>query len=890
MRPLGIASRVLASAVLPALVGLGTTTPLAAQDTATADVEAARGALRTGRYDQAIESMKDAVGRDRAYPAADRMLVEALIEVGRYAEAEDRASKSVRRHAGSAEMQRSLGDALVRQGKLDEAGVAYRAAEAGGASDAALARLGEAELLYRAGARQASLEIFDGFIDFYNEAPSLSAAELSAVGTALTYLGLGEPDLFQDAVRAFEEAIDANPSDPEPRVRLGDLFLAKYDSRNARDLFQDALQQNPAHAEALLGLARSAYFDGTSEALDLARESVETNPNLVGAHVFLSRLYLDLGDWSRARDEAEAALDVNPVSLEALSMLAAVEFVSGDRRAFERVGDRALALNPAYADLFNTVAEIAVRRRLYAEAVQLSERAVALDARSWRGYGNLGVNELRIGRIESGAANLKAAFDGDPFNVWYSNTLNLLNLMERTYEAETSPRFEFVASHAEVALMAVYMADVAEQAYDRLADRYDFRPETPIRVEVFARHADFSVRTVGLTGFGALGVSFGNVLAVNSPSAHEPGHFNWGSTLWHEISHAFTLGATNHMIPRWFTEGLAVYDERLARPGWGNDVTPGFLVAWLDGELLPIADLNRGFVRPSYPGQIGHVYYHSSLVCEMIEETYDHQAILDMLAGFRDGLTTREVLRDVLGVTADAFDEAFFAWFEARFAGPIAALSAPATAAQGPPDPRERHQRTRGEFGEEMVRAAELVRAGRTDEAIGHLERARNLFPEYAGEDAPGVVLADLYEQRGDPDAAIRALVAVTDINESFLHAYMELARLYGETGDARREADILLRSQYIWPLEAETHDRLAELASEVGDIELEIRERRALVALRPVDMAEAHFRLALAYEKAGEHRSARRAVLAALEVAPNFGDAQDLLLRLRERSGGGGT
>ena len=34
----------------------------------------------------------------------------------------------------------------------------------------------------------------------------------------------------------------------------------------------------------------------------------------------------------------------------------------------------------------------------------------------------------------------------------------------------------------------------------------------------------------------ALGVAFGNVLAMDSPSARDPGHFSWGSTFWHEIA------------------------------------------------------------------------------------------------------------------------------------------------------------------------------------------------------------------------------------------------------------------------------------------------------------------------------------------------------------------
>jgi cellulose synthase operon protein C len=61
------------------------------------------------------------------------------------------------------------------------------------------------------------------------------------------------------------------------------------------------------------------------------------------------------------------------------------------------------------------------------------------------------------------------------------------------------------------------------------------------------------------------------------------------------------------------------------------------------------------------------------------------------------------------------------------------------------------------------------------------------------------------------------------------------------------------------------------------------VRERRAILALDPVNRADAHYHLAVALLAAGDRAEARREVLRALEIAPNFADAQDLLLRLRE-------
>ena len=121
------------------------------------------------------------------------------------------------------------------------------------------------------------------------------------------------------------------------------------------------------------------------------------------------------------------------------------------------------------------------------------------------------------------------------------------------------------------------------------------------------RHADFSVRTVGLAGMGILGVSFGPVVAMDSPTGRPLGTFNWGSTLWHELAHTFHLGLSGYRVPRWFSEGLAVFEERQARPGWGADASVDFLLAYHAGKLLPVSELNNGFVRPSYPQQIVHL-------------------------------------------------------------------------------------------------------------------------------------------------------------------------------------------------------------------------------------------------------------------------------------------
>jgi tetratricopeptide (TPR) repeat protein len=665
---------------------------------------------------------------------------------------------------------------------------------------------------------------------------------------------------------------------------LGELFLARFNSQDADELFREALAINPSHPGALLGLAGRAYFDGSGEAFVLTRQSLDVNPNLVEARVLAARLYLDNEAYEPAVAQAESALAVDAASLEAIAMLAATRFLQGEQREFEALRRRAFAINPLYADFFTTAAEVAVRNRLYAEAVELAGRAIEVDARSWRARAVLGTNQLRVGRMAEGRDNLETAFAGDPYNLWVKNTLDLLDVLDE-YPETASERFRFYIDGRESALLTLYLSELAEEAYDRLSERYGYSPVTPVRLEVFARHADFSVRTMGLAGLAALGVAFGNVLAMDSPSARDPGHFSWGSTFWHELSHTVTLGITQHRVPRWFTEGLAVYDETQARPGWGYELQPQFLMVYKAGGLLPIAELNEGFVRPTYPEQVIFSYYQASLICEMIDREAGWPAVLSMLEGYRDGLDTPEVLRRVLGQSPEAFDDRFDAYIEQKFGTALAALpeaidepgaaSPPATGGSAEP----------GDFRAQLMTGRLLYEAERYDEAVAYLDRAKRLFPEYAGGGSPYWFLAQSYKEIGRPRLAIEELKDLTSRNAGDYEANLELALLLEGAGDLAGAAAALEQVMFIYPFEPSVHERLAGMYARLGDHDRTVRERRAVLALRPVDRAEALYQLALAHYEAGQMSSARRVLLRALEDAPHFEKAQDLLLELREAS-----
>ena len=876
------AERVVRTAGLAALLVVMACEPAGSQD-----IAGAEGALRTGRYEEAIKSFTALSASDTASVRARRGLVAALSEVGRYEDAEAAARRFATPDARGREIANTLGEILVERGKLAEAEAAFRRAISEKATDSLTARVNLAVLQFERGERDAAMREFDRFIDIYNESRSrLTAAELTAVGIACRYLGLENHALFKDALKAFDQALAAAPADFEPRLRVGDLFLEKYASREAQAEFDAVLQVNPSHPAALLGVARRRQFDGEPGADSLVRRALEVNPNFVPARVFHASLLLDAESYDGALAEARRALQVDSTSLEALGMVAAIQKLRGDDRGFEDSKRRALARNPRYADLFNTVAEVSARNRLYEQAADFARQATVIEPKSWRGHGLLGMNQLRIGEIDSGRVSLERAFGGDPYDVWVKNTLDLMDTFGE-YTLTSTPRFQLFIGKKESDLLAPYLGELLESAYDRFATTYGYRPSTPIRAEVYRSHADFSVRTIGLAGLGALGVSFGKVVAIDSPGAREVGQFNWGSTVWHELAHTFTLGMTNHRVPRWLSEGISVFEERRARPGWGADATISFLAAYKQGTLVPVSRMNDGFMRPAYPEQVIHSYYQASLVCELIERDHGPKALTQMLEGYRDGLDTEQIFQRVLKTDLAAFDRKFDAYMEQRFAkvaSTIHVRSRAEAAGRGAATPLPDVNTTPAptDFIGQLTMGRSLLEKGDLDGAAAYFERAKALFPEYAGNDSPRWFLARIHKDRGAIQKAVDELRVLTSANENHYQAHIDLADALQSLGDDAGAAAILERSIYISPYDPAVHTRLATLFAKTGNKAGAVRERRAVVALAPVDRAEARYQLALAHHEAGNTAAARSEVLRALEEAPNFEKAQSLLLTLR--------
>ena len=677
----------------------------------------------------------------------------------------------------------------------------------------------------------------------------------------------------------FREAVNLRPKDPYIRVRWGYLYLDTHSPAEAAKLFNEALSIDKDYPPAKLGAATVLANRFEGKAHDLVNEALKADPNLVEGYVLLAGMSIEEEDYEKAEEHIakglQVAEDLGDSPLEFYTLRASLDLLQG--RKDSDWTRKALEQNPTYGKIYADQAHFYVISRRYREATELLRKAIAVDPELWSAHADLGVNLMRQGADKEGRKHFEIAYQGDAFNPKTTNWLRLLDsmknfetssnkddvLLKTPEELEASvgkPEIILQLHGKEAAVLRPYVMELAEESIDLFMNKYGFHPKQPIRIEMYPDHDDFAVRTMGMPGLGLLGVTFGYVVAMDSPSGRPPGSFHWGTTLWHELAHVFTLEATEHLVPRWYSEGISMYEEWQARPGWGERVSTDFLAAMKEDKLLPIAELDKGFVRPRYRSQVAVSYFQAGLVCQLIADQWGFPKLVQLLEGFSEQITTAENIEAVLGVTAEEFDKRFEDYLQGEFGELIRRL----------PD-----------FRKAMKKALAAAKAKNWDGVLEPATDALDIFPDFVQPANPYVVLATAHDELGDKVAAAKYLKDYQARGGKNPHYIRKLAKWLDDLGRRAEAIEALKGLIYVTPGEPDLHVQLGEWLIEEKRHAEAVREFRTHLLSEPLDLAGAHFNLARAYHMMGNAENTRKHLLSALEAAPSYRPAQKLLLEI---------
>ncbi|MEC9080625.1 MAG: tetratricopeptide repeat protein [Verrucomicrobiota bacterium] len=815
-----------------------------------ATLKEAREFYAIGEYAKAIESCEKAIS-EKEYDTDWRLLLlRARLSIGRYPEAARFATELLENYR-----YRLNAEALW---------LFHLAYESNGDSEKATQML-QAILQFLNGRRTMSDE---------NTIVFLGRAALKSNGY----------DPKQVKENLYDRVLKSDPENREALLAVGELALAKRDFKLAGETFTRAVGYYPEDADLLHGLAKAYAESDPSQMEEPLHTAMFINPDHVPSLLLQAHNQADAEQYDVANGILKAIFKVNPHHAESWALQAAIHNVRNEpekAKAARASGLKFWKTNPL---VDHEIGKKLSSKYLFAEGAEHQRQALQFSKDYIPAKTQLAQDLLRLGEEDEGWKLAAEAHEADGYDV---TTFNLLTLYDSLKNYVTIERNGFLLrmTRDEEALYGAEVIDLLTEARELFSKKYDTQIEDPVIVEIFPEKKDFAVRTFGIPGGdGYMGVCFGKLITANSPKSLVGFQQNWQSLLWHEYCHVITLQKTRNRMPRWFSEGISVYEERLRHSSWGEQMTPEYRDFILNGEMTPIERLSMAFLVPKSPEHVQFAYYQSSLVVEYLVNNFGEACIGNILSDLGEGIFINIALEKHT-VTMTELEEGFtaFAIGLAKAFASEADLTKPTPLEVNPLDKNAIVgwlESNPDNIWALNTTSANLVEEKNFIDAVPLLERSIRLHPRQRGGGSPYGMLARAHRELGQPEEELAVLEQWAAIEDAATKLYGRLMEVQAQREDWVAVQRLAKRFFSANPLSPIAHRYMALSAQQTGNKTATIRPLKRLLLLDPADPVDLHFRLATALADT-EPGEAKRHALQALEDAPRFRAAQKLLTRL---------
>ena len=845
MRVIRITCSRMTSCVLLAWISAGLIPSLAA-----ADVEEARQLLLTGKYAECIQAADQAIqqrvfGEDSYLFKAD-----AEMQTGQYQAAFDTISGGLTRYAWSIRLRQAGIDPACFSGHVDQ-GKTWQAEIS--------------DIVSRAAWR------YDG------DAESLVSLGKVAIATGA--------DARKVLETFYDRALKVSRAHRGATLASGELALSKKDFAVAAEVFGEGVKSHPNDADMHFGLARSIETAQARLAAHHLSEALRLNPKHTSALLYRAEQAIDSEQYADAGKLLDQVLEINPSHPLAWALHAVMAHLDNDIENERDFRARALKPWPENPAVNFLIGKKLSQKYRFAEGAELQRAVLAIAPGYQPARVQLAQDLLRLGQDDEGWKLSEAALTYDAYDVQLFNMAQLRDQLAKytTMEADGF-RVRMEAKEA-----TIYGADVLallRRAKQTLCPKYGLELNDVITVEIYADPNDFAVRAFGLPGAGGyLGVCFGKVVIANSPASQKQNPSNWQSVLWHEFCHVVTLEKTRNRMPRWLSEGISVYEERLAGGTWGQRMTPKSRKRILGGGLASVREMSGTFLRPEKPADLEFAYYQSSLLVEYLFEKYGLDSIKRVFADLAAGVHVEDaIVRHTAAL--EQIDQEFHDYaieMAQRLAPDLDWEQYDLSAIKDDDDP-DRLEHWMDDHPNSIQGLTML-----SDQLVGRREFAKakkfllkmiELYPEQTGMDSAYLMLAAIHRELDEVADERRVLEDYVGRADDAKAALLRLVDLQAAAGDWPAVSKSVQRLFEVNPLLPQAQKARAMASEKVGNLDDAVQALNAWLLMDPDDPADGHFRLATLLHAKNDPQ-AKQHVLAALEFAPRFRDAQKLLLKM---------
>ena len=171
------------------------------------------------------------------------------------------------------------------------------------------------------------------------------------------------------AISAFNQVLNADPFNAEAYNNIGVVLADQGRTKEAIKNYRRAIEADSRYTKAVINLERALESTGNfSDALLELEKLVKLSPDSTDARERLAGLYLKMERYPEALEQAEAALEWDPDSIQALRIKGAVLRVMGNDQEAQTCFERILSMDSGNYAFLLDLADIHFRRKEYKEA------------------------------------------------------------------------------------------------------------------------------------------------------------------------------------------------------------------------------------------------------------------------------------------------------------------------------------------------------------------------------------------------------------------------------------------------------------------------------------------------------------------------------------------
>ncbi len=401
--------------------------------------------------------------------------------------------------------------------------------------------------------------------------------------------------------------------------------------------------------------------------------------------------------------------------------------------------------------------------------------------------------------------------------------------------------FLFRYSEDKDAILVDYALNALEKAYHAVGHDLDYFPKEPILVEVFPDAESFcTISTLTKTEIetsGTVAICLFNRVIITSPRL-QPRGYQWLDTLTHEYVHYVIMEKTSNRVPIWLHEGIAKYEEKR----WLEGMSPTLPVS-LESLLaeavekdyfITFEQMHPSLAKLKKKEDTALAFAEVFTVIDYISNRGGYPLLVSILEGVKNGKSTEDAVSSAVNVSFDEFEKNWMQDLKQKKLRRVHGIRILPTKLKESSiivDDIESVAEIEVKEAKKYAVLGDLLRhAGLHSAAIVEYEKAfkkaNNISPQIQNKLATSYIMDTQYTK------AEEILKVALEYYPEYTTTYISLGELYQRKGEYDAAIEILSQANHINPFNPIIHKNLAQLYNKLDRKEDAANELKRLMLL----------------------------------------------------------